>query len=111
MSTADAEEEFTAAEGNEYRYKRSPDERASEAVVAAVANATDRPIVPGIVDDDSDTYDALPPLYEGIDTDALDAIATPDDGRETDCLVTFSYDGYLVTVQERAVTVSPARDR
>ena len=58
------------------------DATASEAVVAAVADRTD-----------ADPID-LPPLYEAVDADALDALFA--DGRPG--RVSFEYAGYEVTV-------------
>lgn len=64
------------------RARIEPDATASEAVVATVANR-----------DGSDPVD-LPPLYDAVDPDALDAIFR--DGRPG--RVTFEYAGYEVTV-------------
>lgn len=48
----------------------------------------------------------LPPLYESIDPDVLDAIARSEVGDE--CQVAFSYFGYRVEVDATgAVTVTP----
>ena len=41
--------------------------------------------------------DAVGPLYDAIDSDALDALVRHRDG-PTDCVVTFPYDGMEVTV-------------
>lgn len=94
------------AAGDEYRYERAPGERPSEAVVAAVADAAGRPVVPRGGADSEDGADALSPLYEQLDPDALDALVASDD-RTTDCTVTFTYGDYTVTVRERSVTVIP----
>ena len=107
MSTSDATDGADGGvEGEEYRYERAPDERASEAVVSAVAAVTGRPAVPGEAVGDEDTADVLPPLYENIAPEALDALVTSDSDQETDCSVTFTYASYTVTVRKQTVTVT-----
>lgn len=90
----------------EHRYERAADERPSEAVVAAVAEASGRPVAPGSADDEA-TGSPLSPLFDAIDTDALDSLVASADGRTRDCLVTFSYEDHVVTVHEGAITVTP----
>lgn len=113
-----------------FTYRPSADESISYAVVAAVASVSDcRPTKPAA----GDSADVLPPLYEAIDPDALDALfrrsdrsmvegAAVDgpaaDTRDADALnvdapnadgpkrVAFSYHGFRVTVRsDGSVTV------
>ena len=62
---------------------------AFEAVVSAVAVAADRDPV------------SLPPLYERVDPEALDALfaSSPTGGAADGLCVTFAYEGYEVTIQ------------
>jgi hypothetical protein len=71
-------------------------------VIEAVAATTDREPT------------AMPPLYESLDPDALDAVLTPrTNGVATDTTVSFTYGGVTVQVDNsgwievRADTVSP----
>lgn len=74
-------------------------EEPSAAVVAAVAAASDR-----------DPVD-LPPLYERVDADALDALVTPGGRPDEGVTVRFHYDDFGVTVaSDGRVTVTPATD-
>lgn len=66
----------------------------SEAVVNAVAKAEGR-----------DPLD-LSPLYNAIDTDAMDSLL--EDSRGVD--VTFQYEGYTVLVRENAEVILDPRD-
>lgn len=60
------------------------EEKTSLAVVEEVAKAKDTPPLD------------LPPLYESIDTDALNMLMR----NSSDCQVTFKYTGYVVSVTE-----------
>lgn len=107
MSTSDGADGVLEGETrSEYRYEYSRDERPSQAVVASVAKATGRPTVPNEDTGGDDGADALPPLYEVIDPDALDALVPPEDDHGTNFLLTFTYDDYTVTVEKRTVTVT-----
>jgi len=86
--------------------ERAPDERPSEAVVAAVAEASGKAAVPGRSQDGA--ADALPPLYEAIDPEALDTLVSAAETRGADCSVQFSYGGYSVTVMPRTIRVTTA---
>jgi len=90
-----------------FQYDRGVDESPSRAVVAAVAEATERPAVPTPGFEGEGTK-ALPPLYEAVDTDALDALVASAEKGDRQCLFTFTYDAYRVTVRTRSVTVRPA---
>jgi hypothetical protein len=69
------------------------DDSVSMAVVRAVSSAADRPVL------------ELPPLYEFIDPDALDALF---DDHRTASRIEFRYAGFRVTVRaDRTVAVSP----
>lgn len=72
-----------------YHYPISDDEVRWEAVVAAIAEVTERATID------------LQPLYEVIDPDALDAL----DQGGSDVAVRFPYEGYDVVVSPGAVTV------
>ncbi|WP_121822343.1 HalOD1 output domain-containing protein [Halostella salina] len=81
----------------DHRYELSRDEPPSEAVLTAVATASgDEPLPSAATGSD----DVLPPLYDAVDPDALDALfrqeseQQPGFGGE----VTFPYHGYEVTV-------------
>ncbi|GAB7092021.1 hypothetical protein JCM18237_22920 [Halorubrum luteum] len=58
-------------------------------------------VVSAVADREGVSQDALPPLYEYVETDALEQLfehATT--GPDADLFVRFSYAGYRVTVQE-----------
>lgn len=79
--------------GDVYRYDVSPGESVSEAVVAAVAAATDRrPFEPST----GGAGEALDPLYEVVNPDALDALFGP---ARVAGSVSFTYAGREVTVE------------
>lgn len=108
MSTPDGSNvDVEGATRNEYRYERAPDERPSEAVVTAVGEAAGRPVVPHEDAGSEDGADALSPLYEKLDPDALDAFVMTDNDQGIDRSVSFTYEDHAVTVQERVVTVTP----
>lgn len=71
------------------------DESLSEAVVTAAAQATgtDRP-----GGHEGPDEGVLPPLFEAIDPDALDALFADADGRQREGTVAFRYNDCLVTV-------------
>ena len=53
-----------------------------------------------------DPVDLTPPLYDAIDTDALDKlVATTSTSPQADLDVTFTYQGYNITVADGGVTV------
>jgi hypothetical protein len=77
------------------------DQSPSEAVVQALADATGAAIAPVERAGSGSTDDRpLPPLYDAIDPEALDALFQPPASGlgPTECEVTFSHDGYEVTV-------------
>lgn len=77
-------------------YQPAPADPMSASVVRAIADHSDRSVERG--------ENALPPLYETIDPDALDALfATQRDPP----VVQFTYSGYTVTIDEtRQITVA-----
>lgn len=77
------------AEDNVYRaiYNHS-EQPASAAVVSAVAAASD-----------TDPLD-MDPLHSTIDTDALNALATPRDVSNSDAHLTFEFHGHKVTISK-----------
>jgi hypothetical protein len=74
------------------RYHVTPDQTPSEAVVTAVAEASGRAVAGG------DGAEALDPLYDAIDPDALDTLFTTDGDDAGATAVEFVYEGYEVTV-------------
>lgn len=91
--------------GGAVRYRRGPDETATQAVVEAVAAASGRSVLP---DDDPDA-EPLPPLYDVVNTEALNELFGARDGRGPD-RVTFTYCGYEVTLEgPELVSVAPDR--
>lgn len=76
------------------------DQPISIAVIEAVASVSGRPSRPDKSMDEDDETNALDPLYEAIDPDALDAICQPrGDQAEAATTVTFTYCGHEVTVE------------
>lgn len=96
--------EASVSDRSPYCYERTPDERPSEAVVTAVADASGKPAVPGRSPDG--TAAALQPLYDVIDPDALDSFVSAANSRGSDCSVQFTYGGCFVTVTPRTVRVT-----
>ena len=79
---------------DELRHRADPNVAASEAVVSAVVRATEE----ASFGDATDVTD-LPPLYDAVDTDALDELfESAWDDAETDVSVSFVYADYYVTV-------------
>lgn len=89
-----------AAQSDPVTYERDPDEPPSRSVIRAVAavNGTDPT--------------RLPPLYGAVDPDALDRLFDPAPGHpepRPDCVVSFRYDDFAVTVSgDGRIVVSPA---
>jgi len=82
-------------------YDRDAGEQPSEAVVAAVAEATDR--------DKTD----LRPLFERVDPDALDRLFAPtagDAGRASNGRVRFRFEGCDVSIHADGRAVATPRD-
>lgn len=75
-------------------YLIRPDERASDAVVRAVASATDRDFL------------EIPPIYDAIDPDGLDAlfVATDEEARQ-EITISFSYADCEVAIEASEVRV------
>lgn len=97
VSTDDRGREFDAGPGpgeDAFRYRVSQDESVSEAVVAAVASAAGRRRAG--VPRGGEEAEALDPLYDVVDPDALDALFRP--GCET-ASIAFTYAGHEVTVE------------
>lgn len=99
-------ERHQSADTGDRRYEIAPDESPSEAVLAAVVEATGRPATPFDTADAEPGSEPLPPLFETLDPDALDTLAAPTDG-QGNCSVTFTYGGCTVSVEGDVVTVSP----
>jgi hypothetical protein len=59
----------------------------------------------GLRAQDTDHYLSLDPLYHAIEPDALDAFVDQD-GRDSACWLTFSYEGCRVYVGEDTVRVA-----
>lgn len=97
-----SELESTTEESPIERYHAAPDQSPSEAVVTAVAEASGRAVTAG------DGADALDPLYDAIDPDALDTLFATDADGAGATAVEFVYEGYEVTVEATdIVTVRP----
>lgn len=81
-------------------YERADDERPSEAVVRAVATATDTAVLD------------LDPLYDVLDPEQLDGIVESgnDDCFHEGSSITFSFNGCRVTMTEDTVRVETKRD-
>lgn len=102
-SSDDSKQSGASTPTTTHRYEFD-DEAPSEAVLTAIAAATDRPIAPSPdLDDDADP---LPPLFDAISPDALDAVVggSGDDARAPE--VTFTYCGFSVRVRDGVVTMS-----
>lgn len=84
--------------GEQFSYRRQPNEPPSEAVLTAVSAVSNRKIIPNTSDDDGS--DALEPLYDTIDPDALDALFDQI-GNESNSegSITFTYIGHEITVK------------
>ncbi|MFD1599007.1 HalOD1 output domain-containing protein [Halobellus rarus] len=103
MSVSNRTEALSA---NTYQYERERDELPSEAVVAAVSEVSNRPVVTPAFGGDERHADALSPLHDYVDPDALDALVTAQSGTDSKCSVTFTYGKYTVTVEKWMVTVT-----
>ncbi|WP_136715311.1 HalOD1 output domain-containing protein [Halorientalis salina] len=101
-----------ATEGDtvdEITYTAGDDETVTEAVLAALRSASDGTTSP-VHGTNRDGDDPMAPLFETVDTDALDAVfsSTPDNDRATGS-VEFTHAGYEITATATGtVTVSPA---
>lgn len=95
MIRMDGNEGETATERSSVREKVKQGELPSTAIVMAVAEAT------GV------EPDALPPLYDRIEPDALDDLFLAPDGTARDVRVSFFYSGCEVMVEGGVVTVEP----
>jgi hypothetical protein len=69
----------------------------SQAVLEAVAELSNRAVVPA-ESSEGDATTPLPPLYEAVNPDALNTICQSGTG-ETEITVSFTYCGYEVTVK------------
>jgi len=69
----------------------------SQTVLRAVAELSNRAVIPDDSTSEADESMPLPPLYEAIDPDALDTICQPATD-DTEITITFTYCGYHVTV-------------
>ncbi|MFB6129909.1 MAG: HalOD1 output domain-containing protein [Salinigranum sp.] len=82
-------------DGQTFRYHPEPGEKPSQAVVRAISGVSDRPIVPA----GPNGGEALEPLHDAIDPEALDKLfSTVEDDAKLTGSVTFTYCGYVVTV-------------
>ncbi|MFP9190175.1 HalOD1 output domain-containing protein [Natronosalvus vescus] len=83
-----------------HRYDRPADESPSEAVVIAVAAATGKTAAPT-----AERPEALPPLYDAIDPEALDALFSSTGTRSRECTIAFTYEGCSVVVEDDQVII------
>ena len=80
----------------------TPDESPTNAVLEAVSNATDRPLVP------TEPGEPLPPLYDAIDPEILDAVFESGRSDHRGTTLTFQYGDCRVTVDGAGtVTIEP----
>lgn len=79
-------------------YQRSATETASQGVLEAVSTALDRPIVP------DGGADALPPLFDAVDPEAVDKLFDASDDRPAPTL-SFAYCDCRVTIDAETITV------
>ena len=98
-----------AVSANTYQYEREQGELPSEAIVAAVSEISDRPVVTPAFGSNEGQADALSPLHDYVDPDALDALLTAQRGTDSECSVTFTYGEYTVTVEKWIVTVTRSK--
>ena len=95
---------FDGSEGStgttHHRYELPADETPSEAVVTAVAAATGKTVVPT-----AERSETLPPLYDSIDPEALDALFSSAETRSRECTIAFTYEGYSVVVEDDQVSI------
>lgn len=107
MSSSDSSNETgSTTPTDHHHYEFADDETPSEAVVTAVASVTDRPTAPVRTNDEAGA-EPLPPLFETVNADALDAVVGGSADSSVDPEVTFSYCGVSVRVRDGLVTVSP----
>lgn len=99
---AEADQKGISPDTTSYARQIPQDESVSTAIVEAVAAASGRSVVRG-----GSGEDALDPLYETLDPDALDALFATDDRAGTVESLTFEYCGFRVTVTgARRLTVT-----
>lgn len=81
-------------------YTMNPSQPATEAVVDAVATVSDT------------SAEELSPLYEAVETDALDQLVAPriHETSRTDVTVEFTYSGKLVSVNGQTIRVYPLEE-
>jgi len=70
----------------------------SQTVINAVAELSNRAVVPDDSTPEGDASSPLPPLYEAINPDALNTICHSASA-DTETIVTFTYCGYEVTLK------------
>lgn len=100
-----------SAESEVLAYEIEPDEPLCNAVVTAVGEATDRKIVGDGVADNWGTGEALDPLYDVVDPDALESLfASEKPRREGDVSVSFSYHDCRVIVHSYGIIRIRERD-
>ncbi len=81
-----------------YILRKEAGQSVTQTILEAVAELSNRPVIPDDTSPKGDASTPLPPLYEAINPDALNTIcqsATDD----TEITVSFTYCGYEVTVE------------
>jgi len=94
-------QERTESVSSGYIASKEDGQPVSQTVVEAVAEVSNRPVVPGDSTPEDDASMPLPPLHEAVNPDALNRIcqsATDD----TEMRVTFTYCGYELTIKNGA---------
>ncbi|WP_254863383.1 HalOD1 output domain-containing protein [Halovivax gelatinilyticus] len=94
-----ADPDHSIAIDGSHTFPLSPDQTATQGVLSAISSASGRPLLP----DDSNV--ALPPLYDAIDPEALDAIFEFRDGDRPDVTLSFEYGDCRVTVSSNEITI------
>lgn len=95
---------------NVYNYQVGEGQSLSEGVIRAVASVLERKPTPDGKTDVADGHEALEPLYDTIDPDALDALfQTRKETRQPSGEVEFMYSGCAVTVKRTGVVTAIKR--
>jgi hypothetical protein len=94
MATQEQPESASSA----YMTSTEDGEPVSQTVLEAVAELSNRAIIPDSSTPEGDVTSPLPPLYEAVDPDALNRICQSATD-ETEILIRFRYCGYDVSVK------------
>lgn len=81
-----------------YILRKEAGQSVTQTILEAVAELSNRPVIPDDPTPKGDASTPLPPLYESINPDALNTICQSATD-ETEVTVSFTYCGYEVTVK------------